>query len=183
MAGFIDMLGKKDLSATMEQAMLLAAETLKTLGMEDHPVVRGVMDGLTPAQAMGLTRDQLDVIYTLAYRKLMAGELTAAEQAFSYLMMVDPLHGPNIYMAGVVQIAQGNPARAEEIFLMFLALDATNPKGYLRLGDCWLAQGMRDKAAEAYRLALAECANGHGDAETAEEARQRMALVKQEVRG
>ncbi len=182
MSGIIDMLSKPGADEAVQSAMTQAFEALKATGVAQDPRVLAAMDGLTPAQAIGLTREQLQVIYTLGYRKFLAGDYAAAQDVFTYLVGVDPLHTPNIYMAGMVLFAQGHHAVAADMFLMFLALDATNPVGYLRLGDCWLAGGERDRAVEAYKLAVAECANGHGDAQTTDEAKQRLAMATQEMK-
>jgi Flp pilus assembly protein TadD len=155
---------------------------LADIKADENPVVRNMMEGLTLAQSMGLTRDDLEVLYAASFRQLTAGNFAGAVDAFGYLVMIDPLHAPNHYCLGVAWQGMGRIAEAEREFVNFLALDATNPDGYLRLGECYLHRGASDLAQEAFELAEAECRNGHGDDITLNEARAKLALVKKDAK-
>lgn len=158
----------------------ISRRVLAELGIADKPGVKDLDDGLTRAQSMGLTRDDLDVIYSLGFQKMTGADFKAAEDVFAFLSINDPLHAPNYYCLAVARQAQGKYDEAEMAIYGFLAMDATNPNGYLRLGECRQARGDRGGALEAYKLAEAECRNGHGDAVTLEEARAKRALAEQE---
>lgn len=155
---------------------------MKDVGAEDNPILQNMMEGLTGAQAMGLDRGDLDALYTVFFQRLNTGDHVAARDGFAYLVMIDPLHAPNHYCLGVAWQAMGRMADAEPQFVTFLALDATNPVGYLRLGECYQHRGATDLAREAFELAEAECLNGHGDAITLAEARAKLVLLNKDIR-
>lgn len=165
---------------SIRTASAMTRAFVQEAGLADHPTIKDLEMGLTMAQSMGLTRDDLDVIYAMGFQKLTGADFKAAEDVFAYLVMIDPLHAPNHYCLGVSRQAQARHDEAEMAFLGFLAMDATNPVGYLRLGECRQAQGDRKMALEAFSLAEAECLKGHGDTLTLQEARAKRALVDQE---
>ena len=170
--------------ANPQRSRRVAAEisrrVIAELGLPETPVMKDMNDGLTQAQSMGLTRKDLDVIYALGFQKMTGADFKAAEDVFSYLAIIDPLHAPNYYCLAVARQAQGRHDEAEMAIYGFLAMDATNPNGYLRLGECRQARGDRAGAIEAYALAEAECRNGHGDAATLDEARAKRAIAEEE---
>lgn len=159
----------------------ISHRVIKELGLDQHPTLQDMDKGLTQAQSMGLTRDDLNVIYTMGFQKLTGADFKAAEDVFFYLSVIDPLHAPNYYCLGVTRQAQGRFDDAEMAFYGFLSMDATNPVGYLRLGECKQSRGDREGAREAYALAEAECKNGHGDETTLAEARAKLAFAEQEL--
>lgn len=154
---------------------------IKETEAEDNPIVQDMMDGLTAAQAMGLTREDLNALYTAFFRVLNTRDYAEAHDGFVYLVMIDPLHAPNHYCLGVALQGLGRMSDAERSFISFLALDATNPAGYLRLGECYQSRGATALAIEAFELAEAECRNGHGDSLMLDEARAKLALVKKDL--
>lgn len=159
----------------------ISHRVIKDLGLDQQPTVKDMNEGLTQAQSMGLTRDDLNVIYTMGFQKLTGADFKAAEDVFVYLSVIDPLHAPNYYCLGVARQAQGRFDDAEMAIYGFLSMDATNPNGYLRLGECKQSRGDRDGAREAYALAVAECKNGHGDETTLAEARAKLTIAEKEL--
>ena len=154
---------------------------LEGAGLDDNPIFKRMMEGETGAQAMGLSRDELEVLYSLGFGMLSAGDVQKAYDVFFQLVMIDPFEAKNHYCMGVVKQMQGNFKAATEQFVNFLALDATNPQGYLRLGECKLALGQKDVALEAFKIAEIEAARGNGDAETLAEAKGKIALLNMET--
>lgn len=157
-------------------------QLINGLDLQNDRLVTGMRDGLTPAQAIGLTREELSALYALGFQKLNAGDHAKAHDVFLWLVLVDPLHAPNFYCLGVTLQLQGKFAEATEAFLQFLTRDATNPVGYLRYGECKLALGDSTAARDAFELAEAECLNGHGDATTLAEARAKLAALREQVK-
>lgn len=177
MVDYEQIFGKGATEATALTAISVFQTAMDEAGLADSPILKRVQDGMTLGQAMGLTRDDLDVMYAVGFQKLNAQDFRAAQDVFDYLTLIDPLHAPNYYCLGVVRQGQGKWPEAKQAFVAFLALDATNPVGYLRLGECAQALGDVELAAESFRLAVAECRNGHGDAVTLDEARAKLALM------
>jgi tetratricopeptide (TPR) repeat protein len=175
-----DIMASKDPEGVMRMASEFFDQIINATDLKDSRVVAGMRDGLTPAQAMGMTRDELSALYAMGFHKLNAGENAQAQDVFTWLCMIDPLHAPNLYCLGIALQLQGKMVEATDCFLRFLALDATNPVGYLRYGECKLAMGDGKAAREAFELAEAECLNGHGDEITLAEARGRLAALKEQ---
>lgn len=165
---------------TLTVAAGFLEEFLKETDLDKHPVVEGMMAGQSAGQAMGLSRDDLEVLYAAGFNQLNAGNFAKAEDAFMYLCMIDPLEAKNHYCFGMALQMGGKPEQAAPIYINFLGLDATNPYGYLRYGECLMAQGDRAEALEAFRLALAEADVNDKDPAAAAEARAKIALAEKD---
>lgn len=139
-------------------------------GLSDHPVVMGLEEGRTLAQIQGLTRDDLEVLYTQGYRLLIQGLHDKAQIIFTQLVMIDPLIAKNHYCLGVCHQQVGDAGRALGLFEISVALDATNPEGLMRMGECHLALGHPEDAATCFSMALAEVQKGHGVPDAAQRA-------------
>lgn len=177
-----DIMASKDPDAVIRLASDYFEQIIAGVGLKDDRIVKGMRDGLTAAQAMGLTRDELSALYAMGFQKLNAGEAAQAQDVFLWLTLIDPLHAPNIYCLGVTLQIQDKAAEAADCFLRFLALDATNPVGYLRYGECKLLLGDPKAAREAFELAEAECLNGHGDEITLSDARSKLAALEEQAK-
>jgi tetratricopeptide (TPR) repeat protein len=81
---------------------------------------------------------------------------------------------------GVIAQQKGDHVAALDHLTSFLALDATNADGYLRLGETLAALGRRRDAREAFEIALAEARKGNGDAPAVTEAQQKLARLSPE---
>lgn len=154
---------------------------LRESGLDQEPIVKGFMAGQTAAQTMGLTRADLDALYAAAYASLTSGNMKVAEDLLTYLCLLDPLEARYRYCLGVIAQQCASPAQALEHFINFLALDATNADGYLRLGECYLALGNKTQAREAFEIAEAEAAKGNGDSTALDEARRNLSLLGMEA--
>jgi tetratricopeptide (TPR) repeat protein len=155
---------------------------LKSSGLDRHPVVQGLMEGQTAAQTLGLSRADLDALYAVGFGALTSGDFGRAQDVFTRLALIDPLEARHRYCLGVIAQQRGDHGAAVDHLVNFLALDATNADGYLRLGESFAALGRRRDAAEAFRIALAEALKGNGDAQAVTEARQKLNLLAKEGR-
>lgn len=158
-------------------------------GIAHHDAVAGP-DGLTPAQVRdelaefqtlaqlrGLSRDDLEVLYTYGFGLISAGSHQQAEDTFMQLCLLDPLEAKNHYCLGVVRQMRGDWRAAKDDFLRFLALDATNPEGYLRLGECLRALGDTEGAGDCARAALAHARKGRGPEDAVQQAEKALATL------
>ena len=145
---------------------------------EAAPLLQGLKEGLTIAQTLGISRDELEVIYAVGFNLLNNGELDKAKDVFTQLVMMDGIEAKYQYCLGYVFQQQGDIQTAAKMYINFLALDATNPEGYLRLGECLLAAGEKDEAANAFRVAEAEAAKGNGSVDALALARHNLELLK-----
>lgn len=172
-----DIRASEDPETVARTAVEFIETFLEESGLKGSKLERDMKDGLTPAQSMGLRREDLNVLYTLAFQRLNSGALEDAYNLLAFLVMIDPLHAPNYYCYGVCEQLRGNLEDAEKAFISFLALDATNPVGYIRLGEVYLAKDEKGQAKSLFEVAEAECLKGNGDSITLEEARSKMRIA------
>ncbi|MNL48429.1 hypothetical protein D3C87_1712880 [compost metagenome] len=67
--------------------------------------------------------------------------------------------------------------RAAYFYLNFLALDATNPEGYLRLGECLMSAGELEEARASIQTALEFAREGKGRPGNAAQAENLLAIM------
>lgn len=122
-------------------------------------------EGLTLAEAIDMPKEQLEAVYALGHQQLVAGDSKKAQDTFMQLIQFDPMDERYIYCFGVACQMNGKYAEAAKVFVQFLARDATNPEGYLRLGECFMHSGELENAREVFDLAgaLAEGKPQHAD--------------------
>ena len=176
-----EMLEDPKIQQALKDAGELAAEALKQNGLDQDPVLQRVMGGETIAQARGLSREDLEIIYGMGFTLITSGELDKAEDVFITLCFMDQLVAKNHYCLGVVRQMKQQWQMACDDFIRFLALDATNPEGYLRIGECKVALGEKDEAKEYFRLALLEAEQGNGPDDAVEQAQAALALFEKET--
>jgi Flp pilus assembly protein TadD len=150
-------------TAAMMDAMISDSET----PAGTRRILERVKGGETPAQAMGLSRDDLEVLYAVGFQQITRGELDRAQDSFIRLVGIDPLEARHRYCLSLVRQLKGDLKGAAAGYIQFLALDATNPEGYLRLGEVHLAAGEPERAAEFFVIAATEAARRPDGAEAA----------------
>lgn len=144
---------------------------------EFEAACRSMMEGLTPATMAGIDRQEIDALLALGGKYLQAGQLDQAKEWLGMAATLDPFEERASYMLGVACQMRGEYRDAARMYVKFLALDATNPQGYLRLGECLLANGEQDKARACFELADDLCGKGHGSAGARDHARHMLAAM------
>ena len=147
------------------------------------PKAQSVLDlmkeGLSLGDVLEITEEERNAMFAQGCKLVQLGDLQKARALLSQLYLFEPLDARVIYMLGVIFQLQGDLATAAKIYVQFLALDATNADGYLRLGECHLAAKENDLALGLLRTAKAECDRGHGTPATRERAAQLLAHLEQ----
>ena len=115
------------------------AEGVKTL----------VKDGSTLKQMKGITNDELEAVYTLAFSYYRTGKFDEAHKLFQFLVLFDHLNAKYWMGLGAVQqvLKDYEHAAMSYGYCSFLNLD--NPKPQLHAAECFLAMGDKVKAASA----------------------------------
>jgi tetratricopeptide (TPR) repeat protein len=126
-------------------------------------VLDELKDGLSLADIMGITKEQRDGLLAHGMRLLQLGEIAKAREVLIPLQQLEPMDERTIYALATSYQLEGNYSIAGKLYVYFLALDATNPEGHLRLGECFLGAKEYDNAEESFDLALA-FAKDAGDA-------------------
>lgn len=144
-------------------------------------VIELMKQGLSLGDILGITKEQRDALFAHACRLLQHREIQKARDFLQQLYQIEPLEARTIYaLAGTFQM-EGDYARAGKLYVNFLALDATNPDGFLRLGECFLGAKEFGEAVSAFEMA--EIAARRDPAKTAQAAvaAKMVALAKQRL--
>ncbi len=154
---------------------------LPELDADVRALIEASRGGLAPGDIVGVTRDQKEALLDLGCRLAQLERLDDAAVVLLRLVQLDPLEERALYALGVVCQLRGEPEKAVRLHLQFLALDATNPLGYLRLGECLLAAGDHPQAHDAFLAAKAMAKADPAHAGALAEARARLALPQFET--
>lgn len=141
----------------------LVAEMAPELEEGARQLLEATRDGLSLGDVLGVSKEQKQALLDLGCGLAQAGQLEKACDVLLRLVQLDPLEERAIYALGTVCQTRGELHKAAQLYLQFLALDATNPIGYLRLGECLLAAKEFAQARAAILTArdLAEDGKGH----------------------
>jgi len=148
-----------------------------TLSPKQQSMLDLVREGLSVADICDISKQERDAMLLQGYRFIKQGDLKKAEDWLMGLHQLDQLDERVIYALAVTMQAKGDFARAAKLYVTFLALDATNAEGYLRLGECFLSAKEYDNAQACFRVGQAECNRGNGTPQAAEHAKQMLAYV------
>ena len=147
--------------------------------MDLTPKQRSMLDllnkGFSLADIYGLTQDERDAMFAKGCQLVQAGDIEKARDWLIFLHQLDPLDARIIYVIAVTYQTQGNFSLAAKLYIFFIARDATNPEGYLRLGECLLSARDYGTAADCFQFARTQCERGKGDAVAAEHATKMLA--------
>ena len=115
------------------------AEGVKTL----------IEKGSTLKQMRGITNEELEAVYTLAFGYYRTGKFNEALKLFQFLVLFDHLNAKYWMGLGAVQqvLKDFQNAAVSYGYCSFLKLD--NPKPQLHAAECFLALGDKRSAASA----------------------------------
>ncbi|WP_062012792.1 tetratricopeptide repeat protein [Aureimonas sp. AU4] len=171
--------GQDDPKDFVARASNMVADLMDGVEMDER--TKGIADlmgqGLTLRNALGLSTEHMTALLTQGSQLLAAGRHQPARDLALQVMHLDPLEARAPYLMGVSFQTEGDIAKAAHFYLQFLALDATNPDGYLRLGECCMAAGEVDNARDALGAARAFARQGKGRAEAADQAERLLATL------
>ena len=112
--------------------------------------VKALMEkGATLKQLKGVTNDELEAVYTLAFGYYRTGKYDEALKLFQFLVLFDHLNAKYWMGLGAVQQALKDYQNAVMAYgyCSFLKLD--NPKPQLHAAECFLAIGDKRNAASS----------------------------------
>ena len=171
----LDFFNRPEIAKHLQDGVEMAMKILADAGLDKDPKLLAVLDGQTIAQAKGLTRADLEVLYAYGFGFITNGDTRRAEEVFVQLCMIDPLVGKNHYCLGIIRQMNQQWDAAIDDFARFCAMDATNPEGYLRIGECLVAKGDHTGAGQAFNVALREARKGRGPKNAVEQAERALA--------
>lgn len=161
---------------TMEFAARMLEKMLPKLDENARRIVESMGRTGSLGDALGVTDEQKAALLDLGCRLIQYGKPDDAFAILLRLVQLDPLEERAAYALGVVFQLRGELRKAAQMFMYFLTLDATNPTGYLRLGECLLRAREYGEAYNAFMTAKELADEGKGQPGNSAEAARMLAL-------
>jgi tetratricopeptide (TPR) repeat protein len=134
-------------------------------------------EGLSLGDVIGIKKEHRDALLARAHGLVVAGEIDKARDVLIMLYQFEPLDERSSYALAATYQLQGDFATAGKLYVIFIALDATNPEGHLRLAECFLGAGEFKNAIDTFDMAR-ELAKDAGDAASVEYADKMIAIAR-----
>lgn len=161
---------RETMKGAIEFAARMNAEAMPNLDAPTRHILELTSDGTFLGDALGITKAQKQALLDMGCRLIQLGELEKASDVMLRITQLDPLMEGALYGLGVICQMRGELQKAAFMYTQFLALDATNPIGYLRLGECLLAAGEYSEAKAALEMAKDFAEDGKGQPGNVQEA-------------
>ncbi|PDT90845.1 hypothetical protein CO669_07670 [Bradyrhizobium sp. Y36] len=116
------------------------------LSPKAQSILKLMSEGMALADICGLTQEERDAMFIRGCRMIQAGDVTKGRDWMLMLHQLEPLDARVIYAIALTYQGEGNIALAAKLYVHFIALDAANPEGHLRLGECLLSAREYDGA-------------------------------------
>lgn len=116
--------------------------------------------GATMKEVRGISNEELEAVYTLAYNFYRTGKYQDAQKLFEFLVLFDHLSTKYWFALGAVQQAQKDYQKAISSYGYSSFLDLENPKPQLHAAECYLALGDKKNAASAILALETYCPAG-----------------------
>ena len=107
------------------------------------------LDGSTLKELKGITNDEMEAVYSLAYNYYRTGKFDEASKLFQFLVLFDHLNAKYWFGMGAVQQVKRDFKTAITSYSYCSFLDLTNPKPQLHAAECYLALGDKENALSA----------------------------------
>lgn len=105
--------------------------------------------GATVKELKGITNEEMEAVYSLAFNFYRTGKYDDAEKIFNFLALFDHLN-PKFWMGvGAVRQVKKNYEGAVQAYGYASFLDLHNPKPQFHAAECYLAMGDKRNAASA----------------------------------
>ena len=163
--------------ATIEKQM---TQVLKELGIEEFSVflVEFVEKGGTLADTQGLTGENLEALYALAYTEYNQGNYEKAEELFRLLCNLDHLEKKFWMGLGASRQMLKDWDGAIDAYTITLLFAIDDPIAPLHTAECQLAKGDRDAAISGFEYAINTAGNDPQFAAVKAQAEAKIELLK-----
>lgn len=162
-------------AAELAAALQASIEKIKpNIDAEAGDVLSLLSQGYTLADIMDFGEGHKEALFQLGCRFMLSNDLEQASNIFLTLALLDPLEERAQYGLGVVEQTRGDLPKAAQFFLQFILLNATDPKGYLRLGECLRGANEKEEAKAAFETAKQLAEKGHGSQADVTEAKRQL---------
>jgi tetratricopeptide (TPR) repeat protein len=161
-----------ELHNVLELAAPIVEQMIGAAGLS--PKAQSILDlmaqGLSLADICDITSEQRDAMFIKGCRLIQAGDIEKARDWLMFLHQLEPMDAKVVYAIALTYQTEGNIRAAAQCYVHFIARNATNPEGHLRLGECFLSAREYDHAIEHFQIAKYQCELGKGDAAAASHA-------------
>ena len=110
--------------------------------------------GVTPALLHGVTDEELEATYQLAYELVMEGRYEKALEYAELLVRMDPAEQRYLFAFALCLHHVGEYASAARYYAEALVLKATDAVCAFRMGECLMAMQDLDNARTAFELCV-----------------------------
>lgn len=146
------------------------------LSERQQSIIDLMKEGMSLADILGISKEHRDALLVQGGRFLQLGEIQKARDTLTVLYQMEPMDERVIYALATSFQLEGNFKAAGQLYVHFLALDATNPDGFLRLGECFLGAKEYEDAKGSFEKGF-ELATRKNDSRRADHARKMLAIV------
>lgn len=173
---------REELESFLSTLKPLLEEIQKTMltSKEQRDVLELMNKGLSLGDILGIEKKHRDVLLAHVSHLMHAQKYDEALNILTMLHTLEPLDERVIYGLGIIFQIKENYHAASQLYVNFLALDATNPEGYLRLGECFLAAKEKENAESSFKTALSLSKRGYGKPQVQAYAEKMIALCTPE---
>ncbi len=113
-----------------------------------------VQKGQLPQQAIGLSDDAMEAIYSHAYRLYNSGRFKDSQTLFQFMMMLNPLEKKYALGSAASFHMMKDYPRATSVYALCAALDPTDPMNFYYASDCYLQMGKIEHALATLKTAM-----------------------------
>ncbi len=107
------------------------------------------MNGSTVKELKGITNEEMEAVYSLAFNYYRTGKFDEAEKLFNFLALFDHLNQKFWVGVGAVRQVKKDFSGAVQAYGYASFLDLSNPKPQLHAAECFLALGDKRNAASS----------------------------------
>jgi type III secretion system low calcium response chaperone LcrH/SycD len=107
------------------------------------------LEGATVKELKGISNDELEAVYSLAFNYYRTGKFDEAEKLFNFLALFDHLNPKFWIGVGAVRQVKKDYSGAVQAYGYASFLDLSNPKPQLHAAECFLAMGDKRNAASS----------------------------------
>jgi type III secretion system low calcium response chaperone LcrH/SycD len=122
--------------------------------------IAALMSGAAYRELAGLTEDEMEAIYGVAWRAYEQGEYDDAERTFRVLCLYDHLADRYWLGLGACRQARHDFEGAIQAYSALAEIGSRTPLAPLRAAECYIALGMVEEAASALDAALERADEG-----------------------
>ena len=106
-------------------------------------------EGATIKELRGISNNELEAVYSLAFNYYRSGKFDEAEKLFNFLALFDHLNQKYWIGVGAVRQVKKDFSGAVQAYGYASFLDLANPKPQLHAAECFLAMGDKRNAASS----------------------------------